>query len=485
MVPVYRIAISPGHGGRAELGRRTTGDHWCALRGKFIKGYNSGTFHKNVTEEKVVLDISKRLKDLLDLTRTDKGWEKFRSLLEKASPKGKFKRVVLDTMMTRDSSYDTHPLRKAPNSNKYFRMFDSPTSFTGKDQTPGKLHPGRLSMINSFKPHLVVPVHLDTSGTPSYGGFHTVLTPPYSAFKSVAESYAKGGSAQVRKIDSPFLRKWSIKAGSRNRDGWALLDTTTYFYGYFLDTAKQTLSRKFNGLRFDMVTWTFMDKGGSLTTPFRPARVFRQYPSGRFWKREASRFEERRRGFSPVRGSEDSGYGGDNHHGGDELIRFVRYWIYRNLAKPPEEKTKWPDQDTLAGPIQRPAISDYSEPMLVNGVVAFLELGFMSNNRDRELIFEHPQLYAEGIAIGIYSLFEGLKVQPWGIADSLPTGRPVDWDYYRLSAKEKSNFFGLDARKCATYFETSCRLPEVERTRDKGAGKRKRSGASPPKGGKR
>ena len=53
-VPEYRVALSPGHGGRDEYGRKTTGECWFYPLNKFSRGYSSGTRHKKITEEKIL-----------------------------------------------------------------------------------------------------------------------------------------------------------------------------------------------------------------------------------------------------------------------------------------------------------------------------------------------------------------------------------------------------------------------------------------------
>ena len=52
----------------------------------------------------------------------------------------------------------------------------------------------------------------------------------------------------------------------------------------------------------------------------------------------------------------------------------------------------------------------------------YLELGLISNSKDRFLLQSYPKRYAQGIAIGIYSLFAGLKVKKIYV-QSLPVSR--------------------------------------------------------------
>jgi N-acetylmuramoyl-L-alanine amidase len=452
-IPEYKIALSPGHGGKDEFGRKKTGDSWYYPAQKFCRGYSSGTRHKNLTEEKIVQNIGQSIKKILDLTRTDKGWTEFKKLLTSLSKQKYFKRIMFNTELIRSRSWkDLDEKEKSGDSNRYIRMFDSPADYDKKG--PKGIYYGRLSRINIFRPHLLVPLHLNTSGSKKWRGMHTVITPPYHIFKEISDAWKINGLKGIEKLKNPWLEIWNNSSSSRTRASWAANDCSTYFTGRRLNKHAEYFSNTFIGIRHLMVSWTFNSfpmylKGFPEKTknnwPYLVSKIkkpFSQIFSNPFLEREKSRFEKLRRSGGPLK------FGGHNHYAGLEIIKFTRLWLYKCLKTEFEKnnKTPFPDCREITGPILPPAVSDWSEPMLTNAVTAYLELGLITNKQDRLLLLSYPKRFAQGIALGIYSLFSGLNpINPKG-ADQIPKGEKIDWNLYNLNHNEQEYYQNLMLR---------------------------------------
>lgn len=436
-IPEFRVALSPGHGGKVERGREQTGDYWCEPLGKFLKGYFNGTSRDGKQEEKVVLDLAERIQKILQLTATESGWKQFSGILSRVTgSEADFQRVKLIVNLIRKESWDSPSMKSEKDVNSHFRLFDTPPEKRGEANFPG-----RLSAINDLSPHLVVALHLNTSGSQSWRGMHTVVTPSYSQFREIAEAAYSHGLQGISRLAPETAANWNFTGGDRNRFGWMANDASTYFYGFRPSRDLKKFSSRYIGHRHCMLSWPFSEswkkvmkvsKGKPVIPDFRP---FSEFPDGLFWKRERSRFEERRRGWSLM------GRGGDNLYAGTEVLRFVRLSLARGSSSGPLKKLKG-SPDDIIGPILRPALSDWSEPMLINSVISYLELGHISNSRDFALLKDYPDLYAEGIAVGIYSLLAGIELKPEKKLSDPPWGRPIDWNFYEFGPGEAREFLG-------------------------------------------
>ncbi len=134
---------------------------------------------------------------------------------------------------------------------------------------------------------------------------------------------------------------------------------------------------------------------------------------GKYWEREQSRFEEYRRDG----GAE--GYGGDNHFAAAEIIRYTLYTLKMNNIDHPDQK------------LGRPFYSVWQLPLSVNAISAYIELGWLSSPHYRSLFTERVDTLAEGIAVGIYSLFAGITPRPQ--AGIMPRGKSIDLKKYSIS----------------------------------------------------
>jgi len=76
--------------------------------------------------------------------------------------------------------------------------------------------------------------------------------------------------------------------------------------------------------------------------------------------------------------------------------------------------------------------------MLVNAISAYIELGYLNRKWDREMLLNRQDQIAEGVAVGVYSLFAGLE-NVKGNFKSKPSGKSIDLERYNIT-QEKSYF---------------------------------------------
>ena len=159
------------------------------------------------------------------------------------------------------------------------------------------------------------------------------------------------------------------------------------------------MREKFRGYRHNMVTWRYQDKSGwYLKAKKHPkwssyARELKYFtPKGAFWRRERLQPEAWRRENGPEK------YGGDNLYASHELLRYLRKGLLVNHI---ENKNTLPE-------ILEPYFSTWSVPSYINAISAYLELGYLDIKADYNRLLKYKKIYAEAIAVGIYSLFFSL-----------------------------------------------------------------------------
>ena len=137
---------------------------------------------------------------------------------------------------------------------------------------------------------------------------------------------------------------------------------------------------------------------------------------GKFWDRERGKPELMRR----EGGLE--GFGGDNLYASNELLRFMQYGLRLQVNE---------DKDTYKEPnkILLPFVSTYSIPTFVNAISAYLELGEITSDRDMYFVTTKKRKTAICLAVGIYSLFNGLELRPIETLYT-PKGRRIDFEKY-------------------------------------------------------
>lgn len=422
--PRFRVVLDPGHGGKPEPADRSGGAHWDPVAKRFWNPYRFGCAHregrKTLTEHALVLDLALRVEKLLALTLSDPGWMRFRQLLSRHGvPMGgkDWPRALLDTRLSRRSDYKSHPKRREKNVNRFFRLFDSPESFPATMKTP--IHPGRISQINAWAPQLVVCLHINGAANPKLRGMNALFVPSHAIFeeaRKVIVGKAKKMSRQARLVK----RFWRFADSSRTKRGWMFNDTWTYFTGCGAVPNGRTQDPSVNvSMRWNQLSWAYRDP----IMPPVPESLDRDF-NGPFWTRERSEAEKQRRSG----GAE--GLGGDNLLAGQELLRYVRksLWLdYENRGVSFASREVSPR--TYLGPHHAPTAADWAMLLFSNAVVAYLELGYLSNSSDRWLLTRRADVIAEGLAVGIYSLCMGLQPRLHSEVPA-PRGLAIDWKRY-------------------------------------------------------
>ncbi|WP_246051904.1 N-acetylmuramoyl-L-alanine amidase [Leptospira idonii] len=413
-VPTYQIVVDPGHGGVAKEPVGVHGDKYDSLTQTFLEKYKQGTESGSLTEREVVLKLAQEVHSVLKLTETEEGWVQFSRHLKNFSNEKSFPRVVLKSVLTRNSNYENDPSSEDPNA--AYRLYDFP------DPKTGVRRKGRLSFINEQKPHLVLSLHLNPAGKGQKGGMAAVLTPGYKTFhllKSISEDKKKPKSF----LSSPWS-DWMVFVANWSKLENAVADAWIYFHGYWSDkSGKKADLDKFEGYRQNMVTWKYADdknwenkaKAGGKGPYSKTHSGFSA--EGAFWEREKGKKETWRR-----EGGRE-GFGGDNYYASRELMRFVQFGLREQLK---DKNGNYPE----VGPIQKPYISTYSLPTYTNAICAFLEIGYINRSRDMKYLTENRKEVAISLAVGIYSLFSGMEMRKPKKMPVVPKGKKINWERY-------------------------------------------------------
>ncbi len=78
----FKIVIDPGHGGTKQTPYEIYGDKFDTVSGRYLEPYKNGASYKNRTENEIVLQIGNEIKDILELTKTKKGFKKFQTYIK-------------------------------------------------------------------------------------------------------------------------------------------------------------------------------------------------------------------------------------------------------------------------------------------------------------------------------------------------------------------------------------------------------------------
>lgn len=427
--PTYKIVLDPGHGGTNQKPVEEFGDKYDTLSRKFLEPYKPGAGFQGREEREIVLNLARELQSVLDLTKTNAGFKTFQSIAAKYT-NASIRPVRFESVLTRTDNFTDHNYSDEDDKNAKYRMYDFP------NKTTNTKVPGRLSFINSQTPELVVSLHLNPSYPGHEGGMAAVIAPPYRIFQQLR--LISNGKMNESVFHRSHYRNWLKFKGDWNHLENAMTDTWIYFHGYWADqSGKNTDMNRFSGYRHNMVTWHYADPQGWEEEARKGGRG--QYSKthedyiarGRFWNRERGLGERLRRD----RGRE--GFGGDNLYASNELLRFVQYGLSDRLR---DEKKQPPK----LGPIQPPYISTYSLPTYTNAICAFLEIGFIDNERDMKYIIGEQRIVAESLAVGIYSLFMGINPNKKKDLPYIPKGKRLGFERYRKL--DGVNYFEIVAK---------------------------------------
>lgn len=417
--PVYRVVLDPGHGGRQMLPRSEHGDRYDKVTERYLDTYRPGaSYGGRLHEHLIVFSIAEKVENLLSHCSPEGDFGKFYEILKKYTDE-EVPRIYIQTKMSRDPSLTDKEAKTLEDPNALYRLFDYP------DEN-GKIQPGRISRINAFKPHMVLSLHAAHSAPRDYKGMTPVLAPSYDFMYKGLQYLRKEHNDRTFFHNSPE-RDWFTQDTSRSHFQWFLSDTSLYFTGFPLNRDLSVNTNNFRGYRHNMIQWSYADDPGWHKTASKHpdnTRYSSDYntfkPVGKFWEREQNKFEKQKRSGG-IEGS-----GGDNAFSSYEIIRYIMYALDMHDIKHPNQKPG------------KPFICIWTLPIHLNAINPFIELGYLARKNDRYLLTEKQDEIAEGIAVGIYSLFAGLKV---GNEDFQykPKGDKIDIEKYTIS-KDKTYF---------------------------------------------
>lgn len=416
-LPIYRVVIDPGHGGVSLADKQQHGDRYDMLSEKYQSYYAEGAKQNNIQEHLIVYSIAEKAVSLLKHCSPEGDFEKFKKILNKYTSE-KTKKVYIETHLSRGPSVSKEKANKIKDPNAEFRLYDYPDK-------NGEIKPGRISKINALNPHLVVCLHLAGSAPPDYLGMNPILAPPYKVLKTGLDNLQKGSSRKVN--DYGILKSWFRDSVKTPLQLAYYKDVVNYFTGFDLNQDYTLNKEKFKGYKYNMATWNYADETGW----HKKAKLHKadtQYSNnlknfkevGPYWEREKSEYEKFRRG------EDFNDFGGDNSLSSYEIIRYILLSL---------DKKGISKKDKIPG---KPFISTWSIPLLVNAVCAYIELGYLNRPWDRDVLLHRHDEIAEGVAVGIYSLFAGIE-NIEGEFRHNPTGKSLDFEKYRISP-EKTYF---------------------------------------------
>jgi len=444
----YSVIIDPGHGGKPENGGKNSGDHWDPFSNTFLLPYNFGASCAGVKEHEWTLQTAGKVRQLLSLTATDEGFARFLAIIRKyiKAPVATVKKIRVDCGLTREYSFNSDPEAADPNINRKYRLFDSPEPLAvslaglhsaalpggaaaantgisaGTVLSSGRMAIGRISYINQKSPDLVVCIHNNSNPSRSARGMSAVIVPHFSFFSNINNASLensgdrKKARRNINNIQVQGIVTNTYKKLANINIKTIISDTATYFTGF------RAFTNKFIGLRYIMVTWRY--NTSSLLSSF----VF-------FFMRENSIFEYYKRAAGP------EGYGGDNFYCSQELIRYVRRALWNDIRSDSAfaGKARFCDPDEIIGKHGDPFVSDWAIPLYVNAITAYVELGYLSNPKDRKMLVDKQDVIAEAMAVGIYSLLAGIQAGPDDGIEA-PKGKPVDFSRYGRTGTSKGYF---------------------------------------------
>jgi len=418
--PAFKVVIDPGHGGVNIKPKSRHGDRYDTISQKYLGDYRPGAVVKiggtEIKEHVIVYSIAQKIMKILAYTAPDGDFTKFQVIAQKY---GTIKtRVNIISILSRPDGITNDEVLTLNDINAPYRIFDYPAD-------NGLLSHGRISKINKFRPQLVVSIHAAESSSSDYKAINTILAPPFSFLLNGLEYLRKNKTGRKFFNNSP-MSDWFIEDETRSAFNLFLSDVSQYFTGYPLDSKMKITA--FRGYRHNMTRWAYADDPGWEQNAAKHA-AYSQYsknykdvsPSGRFWDRERSKYELYRRD-----GGEE-GFGGDNAYASYEITRYILYSLKKNGSH---------YKHLTEG---KPYFSIWAIPIYINAINAYLELGYFRRKDDRKTLLESQDNIAEGIAIGIYSLFAGVDPLHDDNFTHIPRGKRIDLEKYTVSP-EKSYF---------------------------------------------
>lgn len=413
--PVYRVVIDPGHGGVYLTDKKKHGDKFDMITAEYLDHYADGAIYKGIYEHKLVYSIAVKTINLLSLCSKEGDFEKFKDILKKYTSSS-IKKIYIQPYLSRDNALTDEQLKNTDDPNAAYRLYDFPDS-------GGKMIKGRISKINELKPQLVVSLHCAQSSPPEYLGMNGIIIPPYNVLK---KGFLRLQTEETWKKINDFniLSSWFRKSTRVPYKFYYYKDCAQYFTSYGITKNYMFNASDYCGYKYNTVTWKYRDrpfwdleadKHKDCSKYSLNFNTFRE--EGNFWEREQSVYEEYRRG------SGFNDFGGDNYFATYEIIKYILLSLDMNEKIP---KNKIPG---------KPYISTWSVPLLINAVSAYIELGYLDRKWDRETLLYRQDEIAEGVAVGIYSLLTGIKINK-NKFHHRPSGKSIDLEKYNIRKGE-------------------------------------------------
>jgi hypothetical protein len=413
--PTFRVVIDPGHGGIGRNPMSVHGDRFDAISGRYLDSFKYGASLRDLHEHDIVYNIAIKTIKYLQYLAPGGDHNKFYQLLEKYSD-AMPGNINIITYMSRKKSITDLEADEIEDPNALYRIFDYPDK-------EGVIKSGRLSRINAVKPHLVVSLHMAETGPRDYEGMNPVITPAYDYLLN-GLLYLKGDAARKKNYQHSPYREWFVESETRSDFEWFLNDASLYFTGYPLKKNLELDRGSFKGYRYNMVQWSYADIPGwrypakfHMPNTKYSSSIKNFVPLGKFWDRERTNYERYRRDGGP------EGYGGDNAYASYEIVRYILYSMYLHGD---DHRTQKPGKSY---------ISVWIVPLHVNAISAFIELGYLNRARDRFILTRKQEVMAEGIAVGIYSLLNGLAMKSQKYR-YVPRGKKLDLNKYHITDDE-------------------------------------------------
>lgn len=404
----FRIVLDPGHGGYGLLPKSSHGDKYDLLSKDYLIVYAEGAYYKQYAEHLLMYQISKKVHDLLLLTQTSEGFTEFKKIALKFSNEP-IRRVIIDSKLVRGESLNPAKINPDEDVNSEYRLYDYPDK-------NGNISPGRISKINNFKPHMVLSLHCDYNAPLEHRGITAIVVPPFDFLKK-SLWFMEDRSRSIDFYRKSPYNSWFMENEKRSSFQWFIDDAMTYFTGFGLNRDYSLNENDYKGISRNMVTWSYSDPKAwneFYDDEFKNIKNIENIKlNKKFWQREASIYEKYRRGEGP------EGYGGDNLYACHEIIRYILTSL------------KVSGNDHKDQYIGNPYFSTWSIPIYVNAISVFLELGYLKSKRYQKLLSKNQDEIAEGIAVGIYSLFMGMNSNQDSYKYS-PKGKKIDLEKYRI-----------------------------------------------------
>ena len=414
---MYRVVIDPGHGGISLDPISIHGDRYDPISKRYLSKFVSGAKWRKYEERKIAYSIAKKVMRYLNYCSEDGDFSKFIKIIRKFSHKP-YKRIFIKSRLSRPKSLSKKDSKLLKDPNAPYRLFDYPKG----DQ----IIAGRISRINQFHPHMVVSIHLAKSGPKSYQGMSAVVLAPPRLLK-LGLKYLRKDICNNSFFHKDKLDHWFIENLTRGPFNWFLNDCSLYFTSYPLHRNRTMNHNKFRGYRYNMVKWSYAD-GWNWDLRAALHSRFSQYSDdynsfvlkGNFWERENGKYESYRRDGGI------EGYGGDNSYASNEIIRYILMSLKKSGVKLKNRKPG------------NPYVSIWSMPLHINAINAFFELGYLRRKSDLKIMIEKQDEIAKGIAVGVYSLLSGLKIDKDKYS---PKGKSIDFKKYMID--DKKSYFDI------------------------------------------